>query len=87
MFGYIIDGNDLFVVYKVVKEVVDCGCRGEGLILIEIVLYCLIVYFSDDDDCVYCDKEEVEEVKKKDLIIIFVVYLKEVGVLIEELEK
>ncbi|EEL49374.1 MULTISPECIES: 3-methyl-2-oxobutanoate dehydrogenase subunit alpha [Bacillus cereus group] len=85
--GYTIDGNDPLAVYKAVKEAADRGRRGEGPTLIETVSYRLTAHSSDDDDRVYRDKEEVEEAKKKDSIITFAAYLKEVGVLTEEFEK
>ncbi|ABY45168.1 3-methyl-2-oxobutanoate dehydrogenase subunit alpha [Bacillus sp. TH22] len=85
--GYTIDGNDPLAVYKAVKEAADRGRRGEGPTLIEAVSYRLTAHSSDDDDRVYRDKEEVEEAKKKDSIITFAAYLKEVGVLTEEFEK
>lgn len=85
--GYTIDGNDPLAVYKAVKEAADRGRRGEGPTLIETVSYRLTAHSSDDDDRVYRDKEEVEEAKKKDSIITFAAYLKEAGVLTEELEK
>lgn len=58
-------------VYVVFKCVVDCVRNGEGFILIEIVFYCFILYFFDDDDSSYCFREEVDEVKGKDLLKIF----------------
>ncbi|MGE6345036.1 3-methyl-2-oxobutanoate dehydrogenase subunit alpha [Bacillus mycoides] len=85
--GYTMDGNDPLAVYKAVKEAADRGRRGEGPTLIEAVSYRLTAHSSDDDDRVYRDKEEVEEAKKKDSIITFAAYLKEVGVLTEEFEK
>ncbi|PIE96958.1 3-methyl-2-oxobutanoate dehydrogenase subunit alpha [Bacillus fungorum] len=85
--GYTIDGNDPLAVYKAVKEAADRGRRGEGPTLIETVSYRLTAHSSDDDDRVYRDKEEVEEAKKKDSIITFAAYLKEVGVLTEDSEK
>ncbi|MDH4420334.1 MULTISPECIES: 3-methyl-2-oxobutanoate dehydrogenase subunit alpha [Bacillus] len=85
--GYTIDGNDPLAVYKAVKEAADRGRRGEGPTLIETVSYRLTAHSSDDDDRVYRDKEEVEEAKKKDSIITFAAYLKEAGVLTEEIEK
>lgn len=64
MLGVIVDGNDLLEVYQVVKEVCEWVFKGEGFILIEMVFYCLMLYFSDDDDSSYRECKEVEEVKK-----------------------
>jgi 2-oxoisovalerate dehydrogenase E1 component alpha subunit len=85
--GYTVDGNDPLEVYKVVKEAADRGRRGEGPTLIETVSYRLTAHSSDDDDRAYRNREEVEEAKKKDPIYTFAMYLKEAGVLTEELEK
>lgn len=85
--GYTVDGNDPLEVYKVVKEAVERGRNGEGPTLIETVSYRLTPHSSDDDDRVYRGREEVEEAKKKDSILTFAIYLKEVGVLTDEIEK
>jgi 2-oxoisovalerate dehydrogenase E1 component alpha subunit len=85
--GFTVDGNDPLEVYKVVKEAADRARRGEGTTLIETVTYRLTPHSSDDDDRTYRSQEEVEEAKKKDPIYTFGQYLKEVGVLTEELEK
>ncbi|MGB7999973.1 MAG: thiamine pyrophosphate-dependent enzyme, partial [Anaerobacillus sp.] len=55
--------------------------------LIETVSYRLTPHSSDDDDRAYRTREEVEEAKKKDAVITFAAYLKEVGVLTDEIEK
>ncbi|MBO9129732.1 thiamine pyrophosphate-dependent dehydrogenase E1 component subunit alpha [Bacillus sp. 165] len=85
--GYTVDGNDPLEVYKAVKEAADRGRRGEGPTLIETVSYRLTAHSSDDDDRAYRNREEVEEAKKKDPMYTFAMYLKEAGVLTDELEK
>lgn len=85
--GVSIDGNDPIEVYRVVKEAADRGRRGEGPTLIEAVTYRLVPHSSDDDDRVYRTREEVEEAKKKDPILRFAAYLKEVGLLDEAKEQ
>ncbi|WP_027407720.1 thiamine pyrophosphate-dependent dehydrogenase E1 component subunit alpha [Anoxybacteroides tepidamans] len=85
--GYTVDGNDPLEVYKVVKEAADRARRGEGPTLIETVSYRLTAHSSDDDDRAYRTQEELAEAKAKDPIISFANYLKEVGVLTDELEK
>ncbi len=79
--GVSIDGNDPIEVYRVMKEAVDRARRGEGPTLIEAVTYRLVPHSSDDDDRVYRTREEVEEAKKKDPIVQFSNYLKQVGLL------
>jgi 2-oxoisovalerate dehydrogenase E1 component alpha subunit len=85
--GVTVDGNDPLAVYEAVKEAADRGRRGEGPTLIETVAYRLTPHSSDDDDRAYRTREEVEEAKTKDPIYTFTVYLKENGVLTDELEK
>lgn len=82
--GYSIDGNDPLEVYKVMKEAVERGRRGEGPTLIEAVCYRLTPHSSDDDDRTYRDQEEVQEARKLDPILSFKAYLLENGVLNEE---
>ncbi|MDX5476801.1 MAG: thiamine pyrophosphate-dependent dehydrogenase E1 component subunit alpha [Bacillaceae bacterium] len=85
--GVTVDGNDPLEVYKAVKEAADRGRRGEGPTLVETISYRLTPHSSDDDDRAYRGREEVEEAKQKDPIILFSNYLKEVGVLDETKEK
>lgn len=85
--GYTVDGTDPLEVYRVVKEAADRARRGEGPTLIETVAYRLTAHSSDDDDRAYRTPEEIAEAKSKDPIYLFANYLKEVGVLTDELEK
>lgn len=85
--GITVDGNDPIAVYKATKEARQRAVNGEGPSLIEAITYRLTAHSSDDDDRTYREKEEVEEAKKKDSIFTFTNYLKEVGVLTEELEQ
>ncbi|WP_188453710.1 thiamine pyrophosphate-dependent dehydrogenase E1 component subunit alpha [Virgibacillus oceani] len=85
--GVTVDGNDPLAVYEAVKEARDRAVKGDGPTLIEAVSYRLTAHSSDDDDRQYRESEEVEEAKKKDSIITFASYLKEVGILTDEVEK
>lgn len=85
--GVTVDGNDPLEVYAAVKEAADRGRRGEGPTLIETVSYRLTPHSSDDDDRTYRQQEEVAEARTKDPILTFAAYLKENGVLTEEIEK
>ncbi|OCA91032.1 2-oxoisovalerate dehydrogenase [Bacillus sp. FJAT-27225] len=85
--GYTIDGNDPLEVYKVVKEAADRGRRGEGPTLVETICYRLTPHSSDDDDRAYRAPDEVAEAKTKDPVITFGAYLKETGVMNDEIEK
>ncbi|QFF99389.1 thiamine pyrophosphate-dependent dehydrogenase E1 component subunit alpha [Psychrobacillus glaciei] len=85
--GVEVDGKDPIAVYKVVKEAADRARNGGGPSLIEAVTYRLTAHSSDDDDRQYRTAEDIAEGKALDPIITFAVYLKETGVLTEELEK
>ncbi|KFZ39622.1 MULTISPECIES: thiamine pyrophosphate-dependent dehydrogenase E1 component subunit alpha [Thermoactinomyces] len=85
--GIKVDGNNPLEVYKAVKEAAERGRKGEGPTLIEAVSYRLVPHSSDDDDRTYRAREEVEEAKKKDSLVVFKNYLMDQGVLTEEKEK
>lgn len=85
--GITVDGNDPLAVYDAVKQAHERALKGEGPTLIEAVSYRLTAHSSDDDDRLYRGSDEVEEAKKKDAIITFAKYLKDVGVLTDEVEK
>ncbi|NQF12594.1 thiamine pyrophosphate-dependent dehydrogenase E1 component subunit alpha [Brevibacillus sp. HB1.3] len=84
--GVSVDGNDPIEVYRVMKEAVERARSGQGPTLIEAVMYRLVPHSSDDDDRVYRTREEVEEAKKKDPLIVFAEYLREIGLLDEHKE-
>lgn len=85
--GIKVDGNNPLAVYKAVKEAAERARRGEGPTLIEAVSYRLVPHSSDDDDRSYRAREEVEEARKNDSLVIFKNYLLEAGILTEEKEK
>ncbi|MED3561636.1 thiamine pyrophosphate-dependent dehydrogenase E1 component subunit alpha [Bacillus xiapuensis] len=85
--GFTVNGNDPLEVYKVVKDAADRGRRGEGPTLIETVSYRLTPHSSDDDDRSYRAQDEVAKAKTEDPIITFGAYLKETGILNDDLEK
>ncbi|MBO8163109.1 MAG: thiamine pyrophosphate-dependent dehydrogenase E1 component subunit alpha [Brevibacillus sp.] len=85
--GITIDGNDPIVVYETMKQAVERARAGEGPTLIEAVTYRLVPHSSDDDDRTYRTREEVEDARKKDPIPRFAAYLKEAGVMDEQMEQ
>ena len=85
--GFTVDGNDPLEVYQTVKEAAERARCGEGPTLIETVSYRLTPHSSDDDDRSYRAPDEVAKAKTKDSIITFGAYLKETGVMSDELEK
>jgi 2-oxoisovalerate dehydrogenase E1 component alpha subunit len=84
--GFTVDGNSPLEVYRVVKEAVARGRRGEGPTLIETISYRLTPHSSDDDDRSYRAQDEVAEAKSKDPLLTFSAYLKESGVMNDQLE-
>lgn len=85
--GITVDGNDPLEVYKVVKEARERAVRGEGPTLIETIVCRMTPHSSDDDDRSYRSKEEIEKAKSNDPILIFSKYLREVGLLNDQIEK
>lgn len=83
--GITVDGKNPLEVYKVVKEAADRARRGEGPSLIETVTYRLTAHSSDDDDRQYRTAEDIAEGRAKDPILLFEQYLRDVGVLNDDL--
>jgi 2-oxoisovalerate dehydrogenase E1 component alpha subunit len=76
-----VDGNDVFACYEAMKDAVDRARAGEGSTLIECMTYRFHPHTSDDDDRTYRSREEVEEAKSKDPLIIFAEYMKQAGLI------
>jgi 2-oxoisovalerate dehydrogenase E1 component alpha subunit len=87
IYGESVDGNDPLAVYKEVYDARKRALNGEGPSLIETVSYRLTPHSSDDDDSVYRAREEVEAAKKIDSIHTFGFYLRENGILTDEIEE
>ena len=85
--GFTVDGNDPLEVYNVVKEAVERARCGEGPTLIETISYRLTPHSSDDDDRSYRAQDEVAEAKTKDPLLTFGAYLKESGVMDDQIER
>ena len=83
--GVTVDGKNPLVVYQVVKEAAERARRGEGPSLIETVTYRLTAHSSDDDDRQYRTAEDIAEGRAKDPIVLFEQYLRDAGVLTDEL--
>ncbi len=82
--GVVVDGNDVLRCYRAMKEALDRARSGEGPTLIECKTYRFHPHTSDDDDRTYRPREEVEEARKRDPIILFESYLKKVGMVDED---
>lgn len=82
--GIQVDGTKVFKVYEAVLEAVENARKGEGATLIEAKMYRLTPHSSDDDDRSYRTREEVEEHKLSDPILLAKEQLIEEGLLTEE---
>lgn len=68
--GVTVDGTDVFAVHQAVSTAVERARSGDGPSLVEARMYRITPHSSDDDDRTYRSREEVEEHKKKDPLII-----------------
>jgi 2-oxoisovalerate dehydrogenase E1 component alpha subunit len=68
--GLTVDGTNVFGVYEVVHSAIEKARSGQGPTLIEAKMYRITPHSSDDDDRTYRSREEVEENKKKDPILL-----------------
>ncbi len=76
MKGIMVDGNDIFAVYRLMKEAVAYA-RKKNPIMIEAVTYRLGPHTTSDDPSLYRTNEEVERLKSKDPIKRMQLYMKE----------
>ncbi len=79
--GVVVEGNDVLGCYEASKKAVDKARGGGGPTLIELKTYRFHPHTSDDDDRTYRSREEVEEAKRNDSLIVFANYLKQQGLL------
>ena len=82
--GIEVDGTKMFEVYDAVKEAVDKARKGEGPSVIEAKMYRLTPHSSDDDDRSYRSREEVEQHKKQDPLIVMKNQFIEEGLMTED---
>lgn len=68
--GRAVDGTNVFAVYEEVSRAVEKARGGEGPTVIEAQLYRITPHSSDDDDRSYRTREEVEEHKKRDPLLV-----------------
>jgi len=79
--GVVVAGNDVLACYEASKHAVDRARNGGGPTLIELKTYRFHPHTSDDDDRTYRSREEVEEAKRNDAILLFANELKSLGLL------
>ena len=88
--GLSVDGSNVLEVYKIMSEAVERARSGGGPTLIEARVNRITPHSSDDDDRSYRSREEVEEGKRNDAILISRQVLEKEGVLnaklVEEME-
>ncbi len=82
--GVNVDGNDVFACYEAMSQAVQRARSGGGPTMIECRTYRFHPHTSDDDDRTYRSREEVDEARKKDPIVLFGQYLKEAGLIDDE---
>ena len=85
--GVTVNGNDPLEVYQAVKEARERARRGEGPTLIETISYRLPPPPGDAVASSYRGREEVAEAKKSDPLLTYQAYLKETGLLSDEIEQ
>ncbi|MDO9087517.1 MAG: thiamine pyrophosphate-dependent dehydrogenase E1 component subunit alpha [Anaerolineaceae bacterium] len=82
--GHTVDGTDVFAVYEMIKEFAEIARNGGGPALVEAKMYRITPHSSDDDDRTYRSREEVEENKKLDPLLLIQIKLKEEGLYTEK---
>src|SRR6266540_5483113 len=79
--GETVDGNDVLACHEAMKRAVDRARNGDGPTLLECMTYRFHPHTSDDDDRTYRSREEVEEAKRNDPILLFGNHLKQIRLL------
>ncbi len=85
--GVLVDGNDVFAVFKVVGDAIEKARAGKGPTLIECYTYRLQDHTTADDWKKYRSEEEVERWKQKDPIARLRKYMEEEGIWDDAYEK
>lgn len=82
--GQMIDGTDVFAVYEIISELAEAARNGNGPALVEANMYRITPHSSDDDDRTYRSREEVEENKKFDPLLLTQKRLMDEGIYTEK---
>lgn len=82
--GVQVDGTDMLAVYKVMHDAVENARKGKGPKLVEARMYRITPHSSDDDDRSYRSRDEVEENKLRDPILVNSRHLMEEKILTDE---
>ena len=84
--GIEVDGCDILAVFEATSTAANRARAGQGPTLIEAHVERYLPHTSDDDDTRYRTREELDEARKRDPLIILSGQLREVGVLTDETE-
>ena len=87
MLGTVVDGMDVVEVYRKTAEAVQYIRKGGGPVLLEYKVERYMPHTSDDDDRRYRPEGELEESKKRDSLVRIQRFLKEEGLLTEEMDQ
>lgn len=71
MTGIQVNGNDFVESYLAFKKVVEDARKGFGPALVELMVTRLTSHSADDDHSVYRSKEDIENLKKNDGLLLF----------------
>ena len=84
--GVEVDGCDIMAVYEATSIAADRARSGEGPTLIEAHVERYLPHTSDDDDTRYRSREELEEARKRDPLMILSGQLRDMGLLLDDIE-
>ena len=79
--GVRVDGGDVLAVYEATRDAVTRARAGEGPTLVEALTYRAAPHATADDPSAYVDHEKVEEARRRECVGRFERYLRELGVL------
>ena len=68
--GITVDGTDLLAVYRAVAQAAQRAGSGHGPSIIEFDVERYLPHTSDDDDTVYRDRDEIQEARKRDPLLL-----------------
>jgi 2-oxoisovalerate dehydrogenase E1 component alpha subunit len=68
--GVTADGTDVFKMWETINEAAERARAGEGPTVVEARMYRITPHSSDDDDRTYRSREEVEEHKRQDPLLV-----------------
>lgn len=68
--GVSVNGMDFLAMYQTMREAVERARSGEGPTIVEAKVYRITPHSSDDDDRSYRSREEVEQFKQRDPLLV-----------------